>query len=226
MSVTFMGYVFKSKLYPTERFILLAYADHADGEGGNIYPSISTIAEKTGYSERTVQRVTAKLCHDKILVADGKGKKGTNKWRIDPDKLGGDTASGVTNDVPMGDNHDTGGDNDGMVGVTTTTKRGDKLCHPNHPLTQDLTTNEPSLTAITSLFGMKNDAAFETMLTTIQKIKFKNLWDTNPEKCVTIALYYANEGLTFQKTIGKIINNFDTWRDSKKQKPPEDYFAN
>ena len=79
---------------------------------------------------------------------------------------------------------------------------------------------------ITSLFGLKNDSAFETMLTTTQKVKFKNSWDTNPDKCVTIALYYANEGLTFQKTIGKIINNFDTWRDSKKQKPPEDYFAN
>lgn len=39
-----------------ERFVLLAIADAADDEGGNAFPSMSKLVDKTGLSERTVRR--------------------------------------------------------------------------------------------------------------------------------------------------------------------------
>jgi len=71
-----------------EKYILLAYADHADHKGYNIFPAISTIMQKTGYKERAAQIITKNLASKGYLVADGKGPKGTNKWRVPLDKDG------------------------------------------------------------------------------------------------------------------------------------------
>ena len=76
-----------------EKYVLLAYVDHSDHEGKNIYPAVSTIVEKTGYSERSVQTITKSLAKKGYLVADGKGPKGTNKWRYG----GGAISAGVQN---------------------------------------------------------------------------------------------------------------------------------
>lgn len=46
---------------PGHKYVLIAYADHADHHGRNIYPAVSTIAKKTGYDERSVQRLTKEL---------------------------------------------------------------------------------------------------------------------------------------------------------------------
>jgi hypothetical protein len=82
MSVKIMGMVWDLKIDREEKFILLAYADHASHDGTSIYPAVSTIAEKTGYSERSVQLITRQLEEKGILVSDGKGPKGTNRWSI------------------------------------------------------------------------------------------------------------------------------------------------
>lgn len=82
MSVKVMGAVWDLKIGRDEKFILLAYADHADHNGGSIYPAVSTIAEKTGYSERSVQSITRILEERGILIPDGQGPRGTNRWRI------------------------------------------------------------------------------------------------------------------------------------------------
>jgi hypothetical protein len=95
---------------PTHKFVLIAYADHADHQGKNIYPAVATIAKKTGFDERTIQRATRALVEMGLLVEDGQGPRGTNKWA-----LGGDTPPGVTfrqgdkerkslGDNPSGDN--------------------------------------------------------------------------------------------------------------------------
>jgi hypothetical protein len=77
MSVKVMGYVFDLEgLKPAEKFVLVAYADHADHKGENIYPSIKTIAKKTGYDRRTVQRITRKLEKLEVLIKNGTGKGG------------------------------------------------------------------------------------------------------------------------------------------------------
>lgn len=83
MSVKMMALVWDSQLPREERYVLLAYADHADHDGNNIWPSVETMAKKTGYSERSIQIITKSLVEvRKILVDAGTGMKGTNKWRI------------------------------------------------------------------------------------------------------------------------------------------------
>jgi hypothetical protein len=65
-----------------EKFVLLAYADNAQQDGRNVFPSIELICKKTGYSERQVQTITRKLATLGYLISDGVGPRGTNKWRI------------------------------------------------------------------------------------------------------------------------------------------------
>jgi hypothetical protein len=65
-----------------EKYILLAYADHADQNGRSIYPSVELVAQKTGYEERAVQQITHRLESMGYLVDDGTGPHGTNRWLI------------------------------------------------------------------------------------------------------------------------------------------------
>ena len=65
-----------------EKLVLLAYADHADHKGYNIFPSVELISKKTFYKERAVQMTTRKLEELGLLIDDGVGPRGTNRWRI------------------------------------------------------------------------------------------------------------------------------------------------
>jgi hypothetical protein len=98
---------------PGHKYVLIAYADHADQQGRNIYPAVLTIAGKTGYEERSVQRLTRELVEMGLLVEDGTGPRGTNRWLI-PFSAGGDKIAPLTNyqgdisskslgDIPSGD---------------------------------------------------------------------------------------------------------------------------
>ncbi len=124
MSVKVMGLVWDLKISREGKFILLAYADHADHEGGSIFPAISTIAEKTGYSKRSVQRITRLLEESGHLVAVS-GQKGgvgiTAHWCIPmkDDKIA---------PLPKGDNNGSGR-------VTETTPKGDTAMSPDPSLT-------------------------------------------------------------------------------------------
>lgn len=87
MSVKVMGLVWDEQMDRSMKFVLLAYADHADHEGGSIYPAIETIAKKTGYDARSVQRITTNLESAGYLVLEpghdrqgGPGK--STRWRI------------------------------------------------------------------------------------------------------------------------------------------------
>ena len=48
--------------------LLLALADFADDAGGNVFPSVDKMAEKTRTSRRTVQRNLRQLVADGVLV--------------------------------------------------------------------------------------------------------------------------------------------------------------
>src|SRR6266850_242122 len=61
MSVKQMGLVWELNLPHNEAWVLMAYADHADDEGGHVFPSIGKIAWKTGYKERQVQNIVRSL---------------------------------------------------------------------------------------------------------------------------------------------------------------------
>jgi hypothetical protein len=82
---------------PGHKYVLIAYADHADQQGRNIYPAVLTIAGKTGYEERSVQRLTHELEEMGLLVEDGTGPRGTNRWLI-PFSAGGDKIAPLTKD--------------------------------------------------------------------------------------------------------------------------------
>lgn len=82
MSVKIMGQVWDLDLPPQEKLVLQAYADHADHNGRNIYPSINLIARKTGYSERHVQRMTRILEDKGLLLLEGNEKGGRSQTRI------------------------------------------------------------------------------------------------------------------------------------------------
>ena len=113
MSVKTMGLVWDMKcpaeinglqFKPGHKFVLIAYADHADHNGRNMWPAIEHIARKTGYNERSVQRLTSELEDMGILCDDGQGPKGTNRWYIPGG--GGDKIAPVTRaggDIPLGD---------------------------------------------------------------------------------------------------------------------------
>ena len=146
MSVKAMSWVWDQNIERDEKFVLLAYADHADHEGKNIYPAVATIAKKTGYSERSVQRITRQLVAHEWLIDNGVSQYQTHNFSIpiyrgdkmtpptdggtDEAILGGDNLAGVTELHRGGDTHVTGG-------VTNATQRGDIAMSP-----------EPSLTVI------------------------------------------------------------------------------
>lgn len=82
MSGKVMGHVWDLDLPHNKLIVLLAYTDHAQHDGRNIYPSVGLIAWKTGYSERQVQRITKELVKDELLIPEGVASKGTNKYRF------------------------------------------------------------------------------------------------------------------------------------------------
>jgi hypothetical protein len=67
-----MGSVWESDLPNNEKLVALAYADHADHYGRNVYPSIGLIAAKCGYSRRNVRSITRILEEKGVLIRDGK----------------------------------------------------------------------------------------------------------------------------------------------------------
>lgn len=87
MSVKAMALVWETKLETQTKLILLAYADHADHDGNNIFPSIGLVSWKTGSSPNTIRRHTKKMIEMGILISVGESKLGTNQYKIDFDKL-------------------------------------------------------------------------------------------------------------------------------------------
>lgn len=138
MSVRAIGHVWDLELPANKRLVLLAYADHADHLGENIWPAIPLIAWKTGYSERQVKRITKQLVDDGILAEDGRGPRGVKRYRLvwdagakkaaysrdnlspkGPSAARGDRLSPKEKAPERGDNLSSGGD------ILST--RGDKL---------------------------------------------------------------------------------------------------
>lgn len=87
MSVKIMGLVWDCDLPKEQKYVLLAYADHADHDGRNIYPSYGRVAWKTGYSRRSIIRFTQELALKKILIPDGDGPNNVHRWRINVHRL-------------------------------------------------------------------------------------------------------------------------------------------
>ena len=65
-----------------ERIVLLALVSFTDKAGANAYPSIETLSARCCCSRSTVKRSIAALCKRGLLEATGKGRKGTNRYRV------------------------------------------------------------------------------------------------------------------------------------------------
>jgi len=76
MSVKVMSMVWDCDLPPNQKFVLLAYADHANDEGTSVYPGEDRMKKKTGYSKGNVRRVTAELIDAGMLMRTRKGHRG------------------------------------------------------------------------------------------------------------------------------------------------------
>ena len=61
-----MNWVWQQTLPPSEKIVLLAYADNAD-DGGVCWPGIPLVARKCGISIRTAQRVKRKLVERALI---------------------------------------------------------------------------------------------------------------------------------------------------------------
>jgi hypothetical protein len=87
MSVKIMGAVWDSDLPRDEKYVLLSYADHAAHDGSSVYPSVDRTSWKTGYSDRSIHKITAKLINKGILVCVGTRRHGVKEYRIEISKL-------------------------------------------------------------------------------------------------------------------------------------------
>jgi hypothetical protein len=86
MSVEVMSMVFKK--YPVgggEMLLALALADHADDQGGRVFPSVAALAIKTRQSERSIQYQLRKMEKMKFIILVGNrqgGRANTREYRI------------------------------------------------------------------------------------------------------------------------------------------------
>ena len=123
------------------KFVATVYADYAWEDGSHAYPAVETVATRTGYNARTVQRHLRTL-EKHLLTLAGKGPRGTNQYafqlRENPDGTigliwrGGDTQSPPVETENKADSGDTqsprqaaGGDNalgDNALGDTRVTR--------------------------------------------------------------------------------------------------------
>jgi 5-methylcytosine-specific restriction endonuclease McrA len=67
MSVQAIAAVFQLDLSPLSKWILVCLADNADPYGGNIFPTITTLSQKSSIPERTLQRHLKTLVESRVL---------------------------------------------------------------------------------------------------------------------------------------------------------------
>lgn len=87
MSGYVSGLCYKVKLgCATTKAVAVALADHANDEGGQVFPSVKRLAEKVEVHERTIQRALRRLEAMGILVVvheGGGGPRDTREWAFD-----------------------------------------------------------------------------------------------------------------------------------------------
>jgi hypothetical protein len=88
MSAKLVGAIWDLDLPHPQLWVLMAFADHADHTGGDVYASVGLIVWKTGYSESQVHRIVRELLNSGVLVRENRkpgGRGHPNRYRIDLD---------------------------------------------------------------------------------------------------------------------------------------------
>lgn len=71
------------------KFTAIVYANFANSNGDDAFPSVATVARITGYHERSIQRYQRRLVKLGVLIPDGRGRMGTNKYKVASIERGG-----------------------------------------------------------------------------------------------------------------------------------------
>ena len=83
MSVRVMSMVFEAELQPPKKLVLLALADHANDDGGRVFPSMARVALKVCMAKRPVQRSVGDLRRSGVLEETHKaGARRPTEYRI------------------------------------------------------------------------------------------------------------------------------------------------
>jgi DNA-binding transcriptional MocR family regulator len=97
--------IWESDLLPLDKLVLLCLAKYSDSNGRNSKPAQDTISRLTGIGPRRVRTALATLKKRGLIVAEGKGRKGTIAYRINlPLANNGDSsrAANVGTSVSLG----------------------------------------------------------------------------------------------------------------------------
>lgn len=132
---------------PGHRHVLLLMADRAGDDGDGSFPSVGTLAEETGYSERTIQRILRELVvvgaiesgdQNRARAQIKRADRRPNVYRLCVEKVPKTAPNGVTSATNNGVTSEQRGDICDMNGVTSATERGDIAVSPepsmNHPM--------------------------------------------------------------------------------------------
>lgn len=87
MSIKLMSLVWEIDLPPGEKLVLLALADQANDEGTQCWPSVETIAKRSGQGVRTVRRALASLEQAGHLTRQHRDGTST-QYRVHPGQSG------------------------------------------------------------------------------------------------------------------------------------------
>jgi Helix-turn-helix domain len=115
-----MSAVWELDLPMNDKFVLLAFADHAD-DSGFCHPSFERAAWKCGVSKHTVRRAVRRFRNSGVMVVltEALGRGHTPRYQIKTER--------GTKLAPLVLGRGTNGD---KKGVPTRTERGTKLVHP------------------------------------------------------------------------------------------------
>jgi hypothetical protein len=212
MSVKVMAYVWDLEIPTTEKIVLLAYADHADHEGNNIFPANETISRKTGLAVRTVQRTKKKLIKDKLMQRRGWTEK-TPRYSI---PMGGVRVSPMPENDVEGDSED---------------KKEDLNDNKVSPVSPEPSFNhqEPSLTINPLSLWIKQfgnfPRSFNTKDDNTLAIEIHNLYTKHGQARFMEVFDWVKfiQAKDYGSRVRAFSTAFDTWGQNKHKDTPENY---
>lgn len=82
MSIAVLTWAWKQPLPPTDKYLLLAFADHANDEDFTCYPSLTHLSKKTGFDRSTVWKISERLIAIGAITRVGFHRSGTTMYRV------------------------------------------------------------------------------------------------------------------------------------------------
>lgn len=77
-----MTWAWKQKLDPTDKFVLIALADHANDEDYTCWPSLNHLQTKTGFSRPTIWKTIDRLIKVGAVARVGESSAGSTKYKV------------------------------------------------------------------------------------------------------------------------------------------------